>query len=179
MKKFTVEEISGIALITAGLVALGFLLYLVAGIFPFPGSKIIIMAALLGFAYTLLLWRYPRPGSQLAASLVFGTLMALVSPIMTAAIWAAGLITEVFLRVLRGYNRQNKIPLYAAIFPLSCWFTFTGAFYLFVDINLIRMSGVPLMIMISFLIYLLGYLGGRLAAGVFPAAFVERSRKQN
>ncbi len=163
--KYTVKEITLIAIVAALTVVIGYVFYFVGSFFPVPGHKFVIFAPFLGFMVFIPVRKVGKMGVMTAASTVFAVLMAPVTIFMAMAIFLTGVSAELTAWILvRNYHKLWKMIVSVAFYPTyAVLWTFFVAYY-FTGNALYRLTGGwVFLVVLCLLIYGLGALGAYLA----------------
>lgn len=163
MMKYTSREITRTAIITALMIVLGYILYLLSRIIPLPGSKFITMSAFLSLMLTLAVEKVGKKGIFLLISTLFALIMSMISVLMGIAILSSGLATEILgLTIFNGYENRKTRILTAALYPALASLSFFLALDYLSGGNF-PLPPVKILIFLFFIIYLLGLFGSRSA----------------
>ncbi len=114
-----VREIPVVAITVVLIIIMGYILYLISIVFPFPGVKILLMSPLLSGMFTLgiLMVKLKKPIFLLPV--ILGLLMSFISFFMGLAIIITGIINEIIGQIVfAGYNNKISIILTTAFFPV-------------------------------------------------------------
>jgi len=162
--KFNVKDITIIAITVALTFVFGWVFYLIANLFPLPGSKFIGVSVFSGFMLYFPVYKLKRYGIIFASTAVLAGIMSLISIIMGITIILTGIITEVFsllfLNKFKGWELRlvtGSFSLFGTLNSLLITYYLAGGF----GFSLIELV-LPFSIMIS-ISFTGGYIGGYLA----------------
>ncbi len=168
--KYNIKEMIFIALTAALMVAVGYVVFIVANFFPLPGSKLVIMTPFLSFMLTIPIIFIRKIGTVSIISFIFAFIMSFISLFMGLAIFVSGLLTDLLsLIILRNYNSHSKIILSAAFFPVFSMITsFIVTNYITGNKAIFLIGNINTLIIITIIIFSLGILGSYTALKVLP-----------
>ena len=114
-----VQRITFIGILIALSVAGGFGLYFVSRWLPIPGGKFLALAPYVSLIMVMALLRLGTRWTLSLVSAVLAAVMSLVSPLMGAAIFAAGLVSDLTGQLIPRLKRPElRLCLIAALYPM-------------------------------------------------------------
>lgn len=166
---FKNKELSIIAMTISLIVVVGFLFYFLSYIFPVPGSKFILLAPFLSFMFSIPVNIIKKKGVIFVLSLLFAIFMSIINVFMGAAIFSAGLLTEISSLFLNKINKNKKTLYSTAFFPFYSFLTFVITSKFLLGHNFINHDSILLISLLAIIIYILGYWGS-----VISLKFIDR-----
>lgn len=163
--KYTVKDITLIALTGALTVVIGYVFYIAGSFLPIPGHKFVIFAPFLSFMMFIPVRKIKRIGVVTAVSVVFAALMAPITFFMALAIFLTGLSTEITtIFLFRNYSMTWKMIVSVAFYPTYAvlWAFFTARYFTSNAIYSL-VGGWIFVVSLCLLIFSLGLLGGYLS----------------
>ncbi len=154
------QSVSFVGLLVAGLVAGGWALYLVGRLLPVPGGKFLVMAPYLALIMFVAIDRLQMRWTMSLLSAIFAAVLSVFTPIMSVAILAAGLLSDMTGHLIPGkVHRIFRTCLVAALYPMwSFLLSLLASNYLTGNVLFGRVGTGPLLVGVG-LSYLLGLAG--------------------
>ncbi len=162
--KYKVKDMTIIAITVALTFVFGWVFYLIANLFPIPGSKFVGVTVFSSFMLYFPVYKLKRNGIIFGVTAVLAGVMSLISILMGLAIISAGLMTELiswlFLDEFQGWKLRlvtGSFSLFGTLNSLLMTYYIAGG-YGFSVLELI----IPFIIMTA-ISFIGGYLGAYLA----------------
>jgi energy-coupling factor transport system substrate-specific component len=173
---FSVKDIVLIALISAAMLVVGSILFpLIIPLFAtVPGLGVLLVSPFFGLLLAIALVKVGKMGTATAISLIIGTLLLFINPVMFFLFVAGGISADLSAFLLGTYRKGRMVPVVTGMYMLTMYFLglVFGALFVLEGYALQRMFGEQLALVIGMgaVAFLSGagggYLGRRLLAEI-------------
>lgn len=168
MKKFRVKDWVLMGLSLAIMIVVGKILYTVSLSLPIPSSRVLTTAPAFAFIYTATILKTRKIGTVSLISLCYAIYMLRFSVFGALAGLASGVLGDILtLIVFKNYNKDRNI--YYSVPTKSAFGVWTSFFIvkIFVPQSRFVQAGIIPTLIVTIVIYLIGYLVSRYTLEVF------------
>jgi len=174
MKSFRVKDWVLMGLSLAIMIVIGKVLYSVSLALPIPSSRVLVTAPVFSFIYTATILKTRKIGTVTLISLCYGIYMLRFSVFGALAGIVSGVLSDILtIIIFKNYNKDSNIiysvPMKSAIAVWTSFFIVK----LFVPQSRFVQAGIIPTIIITIVIYFIGYLASRYTVSVFSKKIVS------
>lgn len=174
MKSFRVKDWVLMGLSLAIMIVIGKVLYSVSLALPIPSSRVLVTAPVFSFIYTATILKTRKIGTVTLISLCYGIYMLRFSVFGALAGIVSGVLSDILtIIIFKNYNKDSNIiysvPMKSAIAVWTSFFIVK----LFVPQSRFVQAGIIPTIIITIVIYFIGYLASRYTVSVFSKRIVS------
>lgn len=177
MKKFRVKDWVLMGLSLAMMIVVGKILYTLSLSLPIPSSRVLMTAPAFSFIYTATILKTRKIGTISLISLCYAIYMLRFSIFGALAGLIGGVLSDILtLIIFKNYDKESNI--FYSVPTKSAFSVWTSFFIvkLFVPQSRFVQAGIIPTIIVTIIIYLIGYLASRYTLEIFSKRIVKAWR---